>query len=144
MKHLLPVILALAVTGCGAVDTAQQPTPQITWQALNASNYDFDVQRSCFCTPEYTRPMRVSVRSGAVKSAVYTDDGTAVLAEVLKSVNTIDQWFAYIQKGQQRPFARLDLEFDPDKGYPTHIDVDEDERMADEEQQLTLKNLVIH
>ncbi|MCV6605586.1 MAG: DUF6174 domain-containing protein [Porticoccaceae bacterium] len=144
MKYLTGLFSVLLLAGCGAAQPDVQVsslTPQQQWQALNLGNYDYEVQRSCFCAAEYVRPMQVSVRGGEVETAVYTDDASAVSAEVLKSLRTIDQWFSYIKKGRDRPFARLDVEYHSEQGYPTRIEADVDERMADDEQQLVLKNL---
>ncbi|MDM3871309.1 DUF6174 domain-containing protein [Porticoccus sp. W117] len=150
MKYLTYLLASLFLAGCVGGDLhsdnqAVQPvaplSPLQQWQALSFSDYDYDVQRSCFCTQEYVRPMRVSVRAGKVVDAVYLDDDGKVHEEVQGSLRTIDQWFAYITKGKEKPFHRLEVSYHPEQGYPTSIDADVRSRIADDEQQLVLKNL---
>ena len=147
MKLLALFLFVVVLVGCKGTDeyksSATNATPQEKWTALDAENYDYEVQRTCFCTAEYIREMRVSVRNGAVSSAVYTDDGVEVSTEVLESLRTIDQWFAYIKKGLDKPFAKLEVEYHSEQGYPILIEADIRERVADDEQSLVLKSLVL-
>ena len=142
MKAAL-LLWCLAVTvclsGCGGVKTAPDPLQQ--WQGLSLENYDYEIKRDLFSTPQYTRAMRVNVRSGAVQSARYLDDSTAVPAEVLRSLRTVNGWFAYIDKGRQKPFFRLDVRYHDTLGYPTYLYVDIRERVADDEQTVRIENL---
>ena len=99
------------------------------------------MQRDCYCAPEYVRSMRVYVRGGYVTGARYLDDNTVVSAKVLKSLRTVDEWFIYIEKGREKPFYRLDVTYHPKQGYPAHIQADVRERVADDEQTVTMGKL---
>ena len=139
MRSLLCLVLPLCLSGCGGL--VADLNPQQAWGKLSLASYDYDVKRDCFCLPEYTRPMRVSVRNGAVSSAFYLDDSAAVPDKVLESLRTVDEWFAYIEKGREKPFFRLEVAYHGERGYPTYLHADVRERVADDEQTVRIENL---
>ena len=139
-RYLLCLILVLGLSSCGGLQAVDDPQQQ--WQKLALTDYDYEVQRGCFCTTDYIRAMQVSVRDGGVQSAIYLDDSTAVSSKVLKSLRTVDEWFAYIEKGRTKPFYRLEVTYHPRQGYPAHIQADVRERVADDEQTVTIGKLL--
>ncbi|UTW46519.1 hypothetical protein KFE80_06505 [bacterium SCSIO 12696] len=150
MKWAAVTLLVMGLSGCGSAVNSEynsanlgDQTPQQQWANLSPQNYVYTAQRSCFCTSEYTRQIRVVVSKGSVVSATYLDSGTMVSAQVLKSLRTVDQWFAYIRKGQEKPFHQLEVSYDPKLGYPTRIYGDINARIADDEQTVTLSDLAI-
>lgn len=140
MKSVWWVILVAGLAGCNGLKPSVGP--QQAWLNLSLKDYDYEVKRDYYSTPEYTRAMRVSVRDGKVQSAVYLDDSTAVSDRVVKSLRTIDEWHAYIEKGRAKPFFRLDVTYHEEQGYPTYLHADVRERVADDEQTVRIENLV--
>ena len=129
-------------TQVSAQVSAQVTLQRAKWAALTLLDYDYQVQRTCFCTPEYTAAMRVEVRAGQVKRGFYVHDESPVSARVLRSLRTVDQWFDYIARGYQRPFHKLVVRYHENQGYPVWIEADVNPRLADDEQKLTFTNLV--
>lgn len=140
MRILGCMVLILGLIGCNGLQSSAEP--QQAWLDLSLKDYDYEVKRDYYSTPEYTRAMRVSVRDGKVQSAVYLDDSTTVSDRVVKSLRTIDEWHAYIEKGRAKPFFRLDVTYHEQQGYPTYLHADVRERVADDEQTVRIENLV--
>ena len=49
-----------------ALDQTDLDTNRSVWDSQSASDYDYFLQRSCFCFPDTIRPGLVSVRSGVI------------------------------------------------------------------------------
>lgn len=121
------------------------------WQAKRLQNYSFTLQRSCFCTPEYTTPMLVTVQDGKVLSAVTESlavalkpDGSEAaptMVDVTDRAMSVDQLFNEIKQAIDNGAATIDVKYDPTWGYPRSISIDLDKRMADEELAFTSTNL---
>jgi len=111
------------------------------WQRRSSGNYDYLIERQCFCLPDYTRSMWVQVRQGKVVAATYEDTGGAVSKPVLDDLRTIDGWFAYIEKGLSKPFFKLQTRYHPHLGYPEQLVADIHERIADDEQRITISQV---
>ncbi len=86
--------------------------------------------------------MRVSVRGGNVRGAMYLHTSRSVPDHVLRSLRTVEEWFAYIEIGKQKPFFRLEVEYDVVLGHPIRIYSDVSERVADDEQTVTITDLI--
>jgi len=111
------------------------------WDALAWENYDYTVQRQCFCPEPYIRKMRVKVRAGKVVSAVTVEDNRAVDANILPGLRTINDWFALINKELQRPAHIIDVQYQPRYGYPLRIHIDINPRVADDEQVIVISQV---
>jgi len=117
------------------------------WQARKLQNYTFTLQRSCFCLPEYTTPMTITVNNGKIVSAVteslmveMKDDGsetTPKMVDVSDRAMTVDQLFNEIKQAIENNAASVNVRYDARWGYPRSIYIDLDRRMADEEIALT-------
>jgi hypothetical protein len=104
------------------------------WQAVGTPDYEFTVaNENCHCLyGPYYGPLRVSVRSGAAKRAVYlgeTRDGYARGARITERTSlrtTVDALFARVRKHIEDADAQTSLEiaYDATWGFPTLIDFD--------------------
>lgn len=114
------------------------------WQAKKLKNYTFTMQRSCFCLPEYTTPMFVTVQDGKVVSAVTEsliavpvspngNEADPVMVDVTQRGMTVDQLFNEVKQSIDNNAASIDVKYDSTWGYPRSISIDLDKRMADEE-----------
>lgn len=111
------------------------------WDALVWENYNYTVQRQCFCPAPYVKKMRVNVRDGKVVSAFTLEDNRVVDAKILSGLKTINDWFAFINKELQRPAAIVDVQYQPRYGYPLRIHIDINPRVADDEQVIVISQL---
>ena len=111
------------------------------WISIRPYAYSFEYQYRSFLPPEYIAPVRISVEDGRVSNVVFTEP-TKVLgndwgsyadseypafkplpASVQGRYTTIDQLFNDIKKDIN--FSdNVQVEYDPDTGYPIHVSVD--------------------
>lgn len=98
--------------------TAGFATQRQVWQSNNAKNYSFVSSHSCFCTPNFALPLRVTVVNNAVASIVVDASGQAV---PLNYRPTIDGLFDFIDEEERSRPALLDVTYHATLGYPTRI-----------------------
>ncbi|MEA5551458.1 DUF6174 domain-containing protein [Anabaena cylindrica UHCC 0172] len=113
------------------------------WKQQKISKYRYQLTRSCFCTPEARGPVIVQVRNGVTTSVISVATGQPVDQELFKQYNTVPKLFSVIQDAIARKADSLTVKYDPKLGYPTQINVDYSQQMADEELYLTIENFQI-
>ena len=137
--------LSTSLAACAAEDIHTAKTSFLAnkqvWDALGWENYDYTVQRQCFCPAPYVKKMRVHVRAGKVVSAVTVEDNLAVDAKILSDLKTINDWFALINKELQRPAEIVDVKYQSQFGYPLRIHIDISRRVADDEQVIVISQV---
>ncbi|MGV6810174.1 MAG: DUF6174 domain-containing protein [bacterium] len=103
------------------------------WQKTNATNhYIYTLQRSCFCPPEFRKPMRIRVDKNNIKLVLLVPENTEKSTN-FAGAKTVDGLFTLIEQAMQRKAASIEVSYDARFGYPTNIAIDYDKRMADEE-----------
>jgi hypothetical protein len=100
------------------------------WDVNGLNDYDYVLQRTCFCISEARRPGLVQVRMGAI--ATVTDAETLQPLDPL-FFRTVDQLFDELQNAIDNSADDIQAEFDNTIGYPTSIRIDFDLFIADEE-----------
>ncbi|MCC5636771.1 DUF6174 domain-containing protein [Nostoc sp. CHAB 5844] len=111
------------------------------WNQQKLNNYSFTFSRSCFCLPKATQPVVITVRNGQVASIKAVNNNEPVDAELFQQYNSIPKLFGIIEDAIARKAANLTVKYDPKFGYPTQINIDYDQQVADEELYLTISNL---
>ncbi|MEZ5449271.1 MAG: DUF6174 domain-containing protein [Thiolinea sp.] len=118
---------------------------QAKWKTANggaAQNVDYTTQSSCFCPPDYTRPMNISEQDGRIVSATYADEmGGTVPDYIRDSLFTIDERFEQLQEAYQSGAEQVDVSYDPTYGYPTSVFIDRSSLIADEEISYSIHDL---
>ena len=154
-NHLLRFLLGIIVifTVLGAVScTSSVPSDLTTneklWKDQKLQNYDFTLERQCFCPEDWRGPVNIEVRDGVAVSVAYVSDGTAVTEGKFDSVDTINKLFtllnnAFTGKGDfDQKADSVDVTYDEQMGYPIMLYIDVSQLMADEEQGYTVTNLI--
>jgi len=111
------------------------------WNQQKLTNYRFTFSRSCFCVPKAIQPVVITVRNGRVASITAVNNNEPVDAELFQQYNTVPKLFGIIEDAINRKAANITVKYDPKFGYPTQINIDYDQQMADEELYLTISNL---
>ena len=114
------------------------------------NGYAMEFQRSCFCMPDTRSPFFVVVNSTEeVASAVFLDGGetpgqVVTDPEELDDLYliTVQDAFDEIQQAIDEGVYFLNVTYDAVGGYPTDVDIDWDDRIADEETYYTISNVV--
>lgn len=113
------------------------------WKTAAAQRYQFRFQRSCFCLPDYTRAVHLTVNDSRVEAAEFADTNEAVDPEHFGRYETVEALFELIAEAIEGGAARIDAEFDGELGYPVNLYIDRHLMMADEEQGFEAGELVI-
>ncbi|MEW6751161.1 MAG: DUF6174 domain-containing protein [Candidatus Latescibacterota bacterium] len=104
------------------------------WEQAGMASYRFVFQRQCFCLQDYRRPALLTVEGDRITSAVYADgEGGPVSSEVQEFHLTVEGLFAAIETAAQAGAASIEAAFDPELGFPTHVYIDRDFAVTDEE-----------
>ena len=134
-RWLATALLALTLVGCTDVLGPEQDAlaaARARWALTNADNYMFEFRRSCFCAPDFVRPVRIEILDGIVSSAVYVDTEEPISLP-LTSVPTIDDLFEEIQDAMDRLAFSVIADYDANMGYPTSVSIDHIENAIDDE-----------
>jgi Family of unknown function (DUF6174) len=147
------IVLALLaglmlVDAVGAEDAASQllADARDRWQSTGALSYQYVYQRFCECYRDEPPEIVVTVRNNRVERAVYhyQTTGTAAPAddENLADYYTIDDLFDKLSAAYARG-ARVEVDYDPDLGYPVRLFIDEFSDFTGEETDLRLSGVEI-
>lgn len=107
---------------------------ELRWSRSGVQDYQVVVQYLCFCG--YTRPVRLTVRSGNVVSRVDAETGQPV-PSFGENVRDIAGLFDLIREAMGQNAYRLDVTYDPEYGFPTLIDIDYIQHAVDDELRVT-------
>jgi hypothetical protein len=110
------------------------------WNAQGVDDYTFFVRRSCFCLPELTRPAWVDVRNDVITNV--TDAETLQSLEV-HSFPSIDDLFGELQSALDLPAYLIQAQFQASLGYPTFINIDREEILADDVTSYVVRDLTV-
>lgn len=110
------------------------------WATARIHDYEFDFQRTCFCTPEATERVHIVVRQDAIVSVVRTSDGRPATSSYT-AWPRVDELFLDVEKRLEQHTDRLEVSYDPTFGYPRSIVADIAFMAADDEYALTAGNL---
>jgi len=140
-------MLAVGLTSCNITGTSARTEQELElmrnrqrWASAGVHDYEFDFQRSCFCLPQATEPVRIVVRRDAIVSVVRTSDGQPASTSYTVWPR-VDELFLDVQQRLEQKIERLEVSYDPTYGYPRSIVADIALRAADDEYALTAGNL---
>jgi hypothetical protein len=147
LRGLLSVaLLALGMLSCSITEPSSRATEQVEltrnrqrWAAAGIHDYAFDYQLLCFCAPESTAPVRITVRQDAVVAVVRQGDGFP--AGTGNGWPRVDALFDDVERRLDQHAARVTVDYDPTYGYPRAIVVDVAAMAADDEYSHTAANL---
>lgn len=104
------------------------------WRVAGIADYDFVLERTCFCGEEARGPVAMEVRDGVVVSRTYVGSGEPVPADFHPWFPPVEGLFDQIEDAIDRDAHRINAEYDPVRGHPVRIWIDYRENVADEEQ----------
>lgn len=133
--RLFALCIAPLVVACGdglGPSSSQLQVAKARWAQSGQSTYVYLVTRSCFCSPESTGQVTVTVRDGVVESRVY-EDGSHVPADVAHLFPDVPGMFAVIEAAIRRRADQLDVRYHSLHGFPEEVIIDNVEGVADDE-----------
>jgi len=144
----LIILLLFAAVSCGNSVPAELITREKLWKEQGLKNYNFTIERQCFCPEDWRGPVNIQVRNGAAVSITYIATGAAVTESKFDKADTIDKLFAilkdaYAGKGDfDKKADTVNVSYDAQVGYPRTFYIDVSQAIADEEQGYTVTNLI--
>ena len=142
MKKSLFLILIAAtlLVSCAPLANSQLSAARDRWHAANISHYRFNLGVGCFCAFTTRMPLTIEVQKGRVLSMLY-NDGSPVPADqqqVFASYQTIDALFDYT--AQSLKADEIKIEYDPNYGFPTRVQIDFIKQAMDDELSLSVQD----
>ena len=115
---------------------------QARWAARAFESYTYTTVTSCGeCPPDRARQTRVEVRGAKVTAAIVVANDS--LLPSVASFTTVDGIFAQIRGYANEAWVRaVRVEYDPQLGYPTRIDVSAKAGIMDSDYGTSISNLV--
>jgi hypothetical protein len=140
----LGVSLLLCILACPtaalALTQGELDASRNVWNANGSDDYDYFMQRDCFCFEDYIRPGLVEVRAGAISAVTDADTLQPLDPQFFL---TVDELFDVLQSAIDAPAFEIQAQFDNTLGYPTSIFIDEVENIADEEVAYVARDLTL-
>ena len=121
----------------------QLKAAEAKWKKKRPEHYSYTLQRSCFCTPDYRKPIEIRVFRGKVQQASLLPEGTPLPAERKAEALPVEGLFRMIREAIVNKSASVTVKYNATYGYPTSISIDRDRMMADEEVYLSASNFKI-
>lgn len=139
---LSSTLILACVSSTDALSTQDTATQYKNWSALDQT-YKVSFQQACFCTQDYLRPMRLIIRDNVIVGAHFEDDQSEVPDIIIADLLTIDAMFKIIVEAEALPAPSVVVEYDEKLAFPIKVEIDYDERMADDEIHWQLSNLIL-
>jgi len=103
------------------------------WRSERPERYLYVIENQCFCSRDYTGPVRVWVEGDAVVARTYLFDGSPVPDELEGAFRSVDGLFELLREAYQSGAHEVRVTYDPALGVPTELWIDRDELSIDEE-----------
>jgi hypothetical protein len=113
---LVFALLTVVLIAC----TNPVQTNEALWKSKNIVNYTFTFQRGCFCPPEISKPTVLTVKNGALTSAVYADGSGNALLTYFTDAAPLEKLFLNIEGAQKDGYA-VTVVYDATYGFPSSI-----------------------
>ncbi len=123
--------------------SAELDAAKARWQTGGVTNYTISLTRTCFCSNDQIRPVRIVVRNGAFSSIVYADSaGGAADTTLFRPYLTVDRYFALVQQVIDSDPSAMVITYSPTIGFPLYFSVDPSSQLLDDEFTVETTNFV--
>lgn len=141
MARCLLALTLMIAAACHDVTAAAAARAQ--WDANQPAAYAFTMQRLCFCPPDITRPVVVTVRNGVVESRKYEDTGAEVAGQFTQLFPAVEGLFAIVDDAVTRKADTIDADYDQSRGFPVRVAIDYIKQAADDELTFTVRDFKV-
>jgi len=141
----LALLLALSLPACGLFTGPDEDDrlaeARARWSVHGQQSYTYEVRSDCFCGLA-GRWIEITVIGDQVVSGRYLDTNTQVEAGFLPALPSVDDLFERIEDAVKSDPVLLQVEYHPEDGHPSRINVDVSYNIADEEYLLQSRKLM--
>ncbi len=125
LLSIIPALLALRLfSGCSMAEDKDRDAlnqNQARWEQQHLSDYQYQLRVSCFCP--YYGTVTVTVRADTISSVEAPEVEPPVLPQDLNFFKTIDGLFEVVDEAIEEA-DQFSVQYDPQMGHPTKIDID--------------------
>lgn len=114
---------------------------RVLWAETGPDSYRYHYFRGCFCAAPVGHFV-VTVTDGTVTAAVTDPGGESVPEATLPELYTVEDLFDVVENAIGREVDGFQVEYDPEYGFPTLIDLDPYENAIDDELRIEAGGLV--
>lgn len=126
-----------------ATPLQQLQAAQTLWKQKQPEHYAITLKRSCFCPPEFNKPIEVRVYRGVIQQATIVPDGKPLPVDRKHDAMTVEDLFKMIQDAIAGKAESVDVKYDPQFGFPTAISIDRSRMIADEEVYISVSDFKV-
>ncbi len=138
-----------SLAACSATGPDDEPrasigdldTARALWASRGPSHYDVDFRWVCFCGPEATAWVTLSVADDVLAGVVDRESGAPLSASEAERYRSITGLFEFLVEARAEGAAAVQATFDAELGTPLSAYVDYSEQAVDEEMGFTLEGL---
>lgn len=103
------------------------------WEAVGPEDYRYLVRRACECQAGTGGPFEVQVARGRAPVVIRPEDGRALEPPLSTAFPSVSGLFELVGDALDRGAHHVDVDYDHGTGVPLRIQIDYDERTADDE-----------
>jgi hypothetical protein len=111
------------------------------WRQIQPADYTYTLQRACFCTPEFLKPITIEASGSRVMNVTRQPEGIPLPLDHITDALTVEGLFDVIQRAIDDKVARLDVQYDAQYGFPASISIDRNANTTDDEMYYTASGL---
>lgn len=151
-KAFLSVLVVSVFMSCSLFDSDENnfEIAKEKWQAQKAEGYEFRYGLSCFCPP--ATPALIVVNADTIYQVLDPSSRDSLMVQVGEntfeyagdvykaSYKTIDELFDIIREAKRA--NKLDVNYHPENGFPTSINIDYEKNTSDDEVLYTVSNYI--
>lgn len=134
------------ITGPGADPARQSQQAEFQtnlelWRSRRPIAFEYIVERSCYCAPDYRRPYRVRERDDG-RAAIYAsplEPGSQTVDGDPPEPVWLEDLFVLVGRALTEA-DEVRVSYDPAFGFPTNISIDWSQQQADEEQYFVVRD----
>ena len=136
----MSVILLNYAMACDTITRQQLQSYYYQWLDGEINNYQYVIQKQCFCSPDYTKKLIVRVENNKVSDVIDAETEDKVSDKVFEQQRTISEWYELSFNYVDTEFGVLDLEVD-NNGIPLSFYIDQHKMRADDEFTIHISNI---
>lgn len=137
-RFALPLSALLLLGACGQVTPLANASNAS--DDLRKESYTVVQQRSCFCTKEFTRPIKMWVKQERVVKAQYADDDSVVSEDVKRQLLSLEQWQVSLDQWRQHNPNKLEVTYNEETATLSRFVLDPSAMKSDDEFSLTFSD----
>lgn len=128
----LAVLLAACADATGP--RAALITNRLKWNTHRLTDYTYRLRITCYCPPEFTEPVEITVHGRAVQGVASAATGTPLSQEQAAYFQiTVDSLFGWLETALSEAAAVIVADYDASLGYPRNVHIDYAQPAVDDE-----------